>query len=453
MSDFDAEDVHDLVIGSGQGGVPLAHELARRGRRVVLCERDRLGGSCVNYGCTPSKTLIASAQAAGRARGAASLGVHARVRVDGAAVLRRVREVRDAWNASTLDGIEGSEIELVRAEASFAEDGTVRAGGRVFRAGRVVINVGMRPLLPKIDGLEGARPLTDRNVWELDELPRRLVVIGGGYVGCELGQAFARLGSEVVLLQRSDRLLADEEPELGGVLADALRRDGVDVRLESEAVRVRRSGGTVHVELGEGDELEADALLVAAGRVANTEALQAPAAGIALAEDGTVAIDDRFATTRPDVWAIGDAAGQPAFTHVSWEDHRRLLDIWDGGDRTRDDAVVGYAVFTDPQAARAGLSYRQARQEGRNPRRARVDVADTARGAEWGFDLGYFEVVADGEGRLLGATFVAAGAAELIHVLQFAIQTRAHVRDLDRLVAIHPTFGENLPGLARKLRT
>lgn len=448
------EEADLIVIGSGQGGVPLAAKMAGRGARVAVFERDRAGGSCVNWGCTPSKAFLAAAHAAGRARDARSLGVHAEVRVDFPAVMERVRRLRDQWTEGVEETFEREDLELIRAEASFTADGAVQGGGRTLRAPRVVIDTGTRAARPPIEGLDDVPVLDDRNVWELTERPERLLVIGGGYIGVELGQAMQRLGSRVTLVQRDENLLAREDPEVGAVVQEALARDGARVLSGREVVRAEHDPGeegAVRLHLDDGSVLDGDALLLAAGRRPNTEALSAPSAGIELDEKGRVRVDANLATTRPGVWAIGDVAGQPPFTHVSWEDHRRLLASWDGQGRARDDRTLGYVVFSEPQVARAGLDYRQAQERGLRPRRARMEIAHTARGREWGHELGFHELVADGEGRLIGATLVGYEAGELVHALLDLIEAGAHWRQLDRSVHVHPTYAESLPVLARQL--
>lgn len=446
------DSVDAIVIGSGQGGVPLAEKLAERGRRVVVFERGPVGGTCVNTGCTPSKALLASAHAAGRARLAAALGVHAEVRVDFAAVMRRVRGIRDGFRAGNEERLSRDGIRLVRAEARFTGERRVRGGDLEVEAPLVVIDTGGAPAVPDLPGLAGGPYLTDRTVFDLTERPERLLVLGGGYVGLELGQGFRRLGSEVAIVAGGERVLDREAPEVSEVLARALERDGVELVLGPRGTAVHRGGGTVRLELEDGRTVEGDALLVAVGRTPNTRALDLEKAGVELDERGFVRVDEQLRTSADGVFAIGDVAGQPPFTHVSWEDHRRVLDALDGGSRARDDRPLAYAVFTDPQVARAGLSLERAREGGHRARSVRRDLGSVARGIETGDTLGFFELVADeGTGRILGATLVGPEAAEVVHVVVTLLAAGATWRDLERQVHVHPAFAEALPGLAREL--
>ncbi len=307
---------------------------------------------------------------------------------------------------------------------------------------------------PPIAGLDAAPYLTDRNFWDLERLPEKTLILGAGYIGLELGQALARLGSRVEIMDSGGRPLGREPPEVGAVLKEALERDGVRFRLNTRADEVRFEDGLFRVRIDGGETMEGDALLVAAGRRPNTEALHAPAAGIELDERGFVRVNERLETTRPGVYAIGEAAGQPPFTHVSWEDYRRVLANLNGGGRTRDDRVLGYAVFTDPQLGRAGLSMEEAKERGYRAREETMQVKSMARAIEWGHEEGFYQMVIDeASGRILGATLVGYEAAELVHAVLDLIETGATWEVLDRAQHIHPTYAENLPSLARLFRS
>lgn len=445
------ERVDVIVIGSGQGGVPFAVDRAKRGERVVLFDRDRLGGSCVNYGCTPSKAFLAAAHTAGRARHGKELGVRGDVSVDFAATMDRVRAVRGEW----LDGVEkkvaNAKIRVVRAEASFSGEREVTAAGERFEAPLILIDTGTSPIVPHVPGLAGTPYMTNHDFFDQRVLPKRLIVMGGGYIGLELGQGMARCGSEVHIIDSNARVLAREEPDASEALAQGLIADGMSLHLGRTVVDVRYDGA-FDMKLDDGSSLQADALLVAVGRRPNTEALAPERSNIALDKRGNIGIDARFATSCDGVYAIGDVAGQPAFTHVSWEDHRRLEDILAGGTRTRDDRVLAYSTYTEPQVARVGMTADEARKTGRDVRAVTLPITEVARAVEWGQSLGFFRLVVDKQSdKILGATLVGYETAELIHVILAHMEAGSSWRVLERSVHVHPTYAEGLPSLARLL--
>jgi dihydrolipoamide dehydrogenase len=445
---------YDLaVIGSGQGGVPLALDFAKRGKRVVLFERGDLGGCCANVGCTPSKAFLASAHMAGRARRASDVHVHCDVRPDVPAVMDRVRGIIGEWRLGIEDHFAKSACELVRAEASFDAPHVLRAGGETYEADVVVLDTGTRANAPPLDGLVGTPYLTNENFFLQDTLPTKLIVLGSGYVGLELGQGAARLGTEVVVVTPDDRIVAREELDVCSVLSASFERDGIRVLLNNRATKVAYDGGTFTVTLKDGTALTGDGLLVAVGRAPNVPDGTQDRAGIALDERGFVRCDEHLQTSVADHYALGDVAGQPQFTHVSWEDFRRLRAVI-GGDRsrTRADRVLGYAMYTEPQLGRAGITADQAQERGLAHRVVTLQLADVARGAEWGLEQGFFRLVVDPQtDAILGATFVGYEAGELIHVIIAHMEAGSTWRVLERSVHIHPTFAEGLPSLARLL--
>lgn len=444
------EDVDLIVIGAGQGGVPLAVAFAKAGKRVVLFERDKLGGSCVNYGCTPSKAFLASAHNAGRARLAGSLGVHAEVRVDVAAVMARVRAVRDEWHEGTEKKVADAGIDVVRCSAAFTDVRTVSGGGREVRSARVVIDTGTSALVPPIAGLAGTPYLTNHSWFDQLALPPRTIVIGGGYIGLELGQGAQRLGSVVTIVHDVARVMDREEDDANAAVCAGLAEDGVTFELGTHATHVAYANGLFTVALANGRALEAEGLLVAVGRTPNTRDLAVAASNVTCDDRGFVTVDHYLETTCPNVYAIGDVAKQPAFTHVSWEDHRRLQSTFAGTPRERDDRVLSYSTFTEPQLARTGLTLAEALAKNVDARAETLQLADVARGAEWNLERGFMRLVVDrANEKIVGATFVGYEMGELIHTIGFAIELGATWRDLDRFVGIHPTFGEGLPSLAR----
>jgi dihydrolipoamide dehydrogenase len=441
-----------IVIGSGQGGIPLAADFASSGKKVVLFERDALGGSCVNYGCTPSKAFLAAAHAVGRAHQAAKLGIHAQIEVDFPAVMERVRGIRSQFNQGSKRRLESAGVRVVCAEAAFTGERTVSGGGVTVQAPIVVINTGTSSTIPDFPGLAGTPYLTNRNFFDLQQLPPRLLVIGGGYIALELGQGMARLGSKTELIVRGGRLLAQEESDASTVLAKAFERDGIGLRFNVNVQQVSYTNDGFTVTLSNGEVVDGEALLIAIGRKPNTQALNVTSTGVELDSQEFIKIDDQFQTTCAGVYAIGDAAKQPAFTHVSWEDYRRLKAILCGEYRTRNDRVLGYAVYTEPQVGRVGMTLEQAQKQGINAREVTLPMAHIARGIEWGHDLGFYRMVIDTDTNLiLGATLVGYETAELVHVFLALMEAGAPWQMLEQSVHIHPTYGEALPSLARLL--
>jgi len=439
-----------IVIGSGQGGVPLAADLAKEGRKVILFERDALGGSCINYGCTPSKAFLAAAHAAGRARKADKLGIHTQVSVDFSAVMERVRNIRHSFNQGTNKRLHDAGVKVVCAEASFSGDRIVTSQDITVQAPLIIINTGTSSLIPNIPGLAETPYLTNRNFFDLQQLPPRLLVIGGGYIGLELGQGLSELGSETHIIVRGDRILDREEVDVSQTLAEALQEEGIHLHFQVNVEQVVYNDDVFTVTLSNGEQLQGEALLVATGRKPNTD-LNTTASGIEL-DKGYVKIDDHFQTTCAGIYAIGDVAKQPAFTHVSWEDYRRLKAILCGENRTRSDHVLGYAVYTEPQVGRVGMTLEQAQKQGINAQAVTLPMSQIARAIEWGHNRGFYRMVVDQDtDKILGATLVGYETAELVHVFLALMEAQAPWQLLEQSVHIHPTYGEALPSLARLL--
>ncbi|HTV74278.1 MAG TPA: FAD-dependent oxidoreductase [Candidatus Acidoferrales bacterium] len=439
-----------IIIGSGQGGMPLAMDFSKRGRHVVLFERENVGGSCINYGCTPSKTFLASAHVAARARQARALGVRADVTVDFPFVMNRVRGLVSTFRDGVRRRLAESGVDVILGEATFSDVRTVRSGDVEVTAPIVVINTGSSPAVPDIPGLRDVPYLTNKSFFSQTTLPDRCLVLGGGYVGLELGQGIAHLGSKVHIHHSADRLLNTEEPAVSAVLSEALEEDGVKMTLNARPTAVSFDGAVFELAMEDGSHWEGEQLLVATGRRPNTAELHAERSGVMLHDNGYVDVSPRFQTSCEGVYAIGEVCGQPAFTHVAWEDYRRLLSILDGGNRRRDDRVLGYAIFTEPQIGRVGLTYDQARMRGINARSEEVPVAYAMRAIEWGQERGFYRMVVDRDtDKIIGATLAGYEAAELVHVFIALIQSGSTWRALDDSVYIHPTFCEAFPSLAR----
>jgi pyruvate/2-oxoglutarate dehydrogenase complex dihydrolipoamide dehydrogenase (E3) component len=448
---------HDvIVIGSGQAGVPLSKRLAAAGKRVLLVERGDLGGTCVNTGCTPTKTMIASARAAHVARGAGRLGVRAGpVSVDLAAVVARKDAVVERWRQRVRAGIEsaGERLVLRRGHARFTGPREIEVDGQRFSAEVVVMNTGARAAVPDLPGLASVPWLDNRRVMELRQVPPHLAVLGGGYIGCELGQAFRRFGSEVTIVDHNPRLLARLDEDVSAALETAFRAEGIRLELSAGVESVSGGEGEVALRLGGGREIRATHLLVAAGRRPNTDDLGCAAAGIELDRHGFILVDDRYQTSSPGVYAVGDATGGPQFTHSSWDDHRLLYDLLTGrGERGRSSRTVPWAVFTDPQVAGVGVGEREAREQNVRHEVATMPFGTVARAIEIDERAGTMKVLLDpATERILGAFLVGAEAGELIHVFAALMRAGATARAVVDAEFVHPTFAEGLQSLVMRL--
>lgn len=443
-----------VIIGSGQGGVPLATKLARKGREVIIFERAAWGGTCVNTGCFPSKSLLGSAHAAAAARNAQRLGVDCKVAVDFAAVMDRVRDA--VQPEGIVQRLDEAGVRMVEEEATLSGPHTVRARQHSFEAKTIVINTGKAPHVPSIDGLKDTPFLTYQTIWQLKRLPEHLLVLGGGYTGLELAQGMQRLGSHVEVIEINERPVSNEETDVSEALEKALTDDGVVFHLDKAGQAVSYSDGQFVLvdELAE-QIATGDALLVTTGRLPNVEALNLRQWGIEQDDKGHIRVDHHFRTSAYGAYAIGDVTGQPAFTHISWEDQRRLLDNLDGsdGDRQREDRVLGYAFFTEPQVGHAGLTISEAQDRGYRAQAATLPLKHVARAGATDDENGFYRMVVDTESeRILGATLVDPQAAELVHVFMAHMEAGSSWRVLERSQHIHPTCAESLPSLARKFK-
>lgn len=448
---------HDvIIIGTGQAGVPLATRLAGEGRRVAIIERGALGGSCVNVGCTPTKTMIASARAAHDARTAGRLGVHAReVIVDYPAVVARKDAIVDRWRAGVAKRLEAAaeRVRLLRGTGRFVAPDEVEVEGERLTAPVIVINTGARPATASIEGLAGVPFLDYRSALELRQLPEHLAVIGGGYIGCELGQMFRRFGSRVTIVYRGTRLLSREDRDCAGAIEEVFRGEQIALRPSAKVERVRAAGAGVVVQLAGGEAVEASHLLVAVGRRPNTDDLGCERAGLRLDENGFVIVDDHYATNVPGVYAVGDVAPGPQFTHAAWDDHRLLFDHLLGRPaRRRSERLVPATVFTDPQVARVGLTEDQAKERGQRYEVASMPFGQIARAIETDQPGGTIKVLVDPDSeKILGASLTGSEAGELLHVFAVLMQAGATARAIVDAEFVHPTFAEGLQTLVMKL--
>jgi pyruvate/2-oxoglutarate dehydrogenase complex dihydrolipoamide dehydrogenase (E3) component len=449
-----------VIIGAGQAGGPLSTELARAGWKSALIEREHVGGTCVNEGCTPTKTMVASARVAYLARRAADYGVQTgKVTVDMKKIRQRKRDIVESFRGGSERRIESTErLDLIMGEAHFAGPKTIEVqliggGIRTLSADTIVINTGTRSHMPPLPGLDGVPALDSTSIMELDEVPEQLLVIGGGYIGLEFGQMFRRFGSQVTLVQRSGQLLTHEDPDVAEAVADILREDGIDVLLETRPVRVQsyadgRIALTVSTLDGE-RVLTGSHLLVAAGRVPNTDRLNLPAAGIQVDERGFIPVNGRLETGVPGVYALGDVKGGPGFTHISYDDYRILrANLLQGGDASTAGRLVPYTVFIDPQLGRVGLTEKKARAEGLNYRVAKIPMSWVARALETDETRGLIKAVVDADtDQILGAAILGVEGGEVMTVLQMAMMGGVPYPVIRDGVFAHPTLSESLNNL------
>jgi pyruvate/2-oxoglutarate dehydrogenase complex dihydrolipoamide dehydrogenase (E3) component len=445
-----------VVIGSGQAGVPLAVRLAEAGRRVVIAERKALGGTCVNYGCTPTKTMVASAYVAHVARTAARLGVKTgSVKVDMAAVVDRKDRIVRQWRDGVRRRLQAAapRLTLARGHARFTGPRQVAVAGERYEADVVIVNVGARPAVPPLPGLDDVPWLDSARIMQLRRVPAHLLVLGGGYIGCEFGQMFRRFGARVTVVDRSEHLMAMEEPEASAALEKVFRAEGIRLVMKATAESVSRRGRAVTVSVTGGRHVSGSHLLVAVGRRPNTDDLAAEAAGVRLDASGYIEVDERYRTSAEGVYAVGDCTPGPQFTHASWDDHRILFDLLQGhGRRTRNDRLVPITAFTDPQLARIGLTEREARARGYSPETATMHFGEIARAVETDRTAGTMKILLDpGTEKVLGVSIVGAEAGELIHIFAPVMVAGISARAVVDAEYVHPTFAEGVQSLVMSL--
>ncbi|MHB8689440.1 MAG: mercuric reductase [Candidatus Dormibacteraceae bacterium] len=449
-----------IVIGTGQGGGPLASALAKAGMRTAIVERSDVGGSCINTGCTPTKTMVASARVAYIARRAADYGVRTGpVSVDLEVVRRRKRDMVESFRSGSESGITGTAgLDLIRGEASFAgaHEVDVRTGGGAVQrlsGAKIFVNTGARAVTPNIPGLDQVPALDNASIMELDTVPEHLVVLGGGYIGLEFGQMFRRFGSAVTIVHRGHQLLAREDADVAEEVAKILREDGIAVLLQAEATAVaQENGGGVRltVRTRDGESIVAGShLLVAVGRTPDTQALNVAAAGIKLDSAGYIEVNDRLETSVPGIYALGDVKPGPAFTHISYDDFRILrTNLIEHGSASIKGRLVPYTVFIDPQLGRVGMNETEARAGGRKIKVAKMPMASVARALEMDEARGFMKAIVDAETeQILGAAVLGIEGGELMSAIQVAMMARLPYPALKDGVFAHPTLAESLNNL------
>lgn len=449
-----AENYDAVLIGSGQAAGPLATALTGKGWKVALVEQEHVGGTCINEGCTPTKTMIASGRVAYLARRGADYGVHTGpISIDMSKVRQRKRDIVDSFRGGSERRIVAGKVDLIYGRGRFTGPNTIEVTinsgeTRQLTANKIFINAGCRPATPKLPGLESVTLLNSTSIMELDTVPEHLLVLGGGYIGLEFGQLFRRLGSRVTIVQRGKQLLPKEDPDIATEIADILRQDGLEILLGTSAVSVRSTGDgiglTVNGLAGQ-QELVGSHLLEAAGRVPNTDALNLAVVGLESDDHGFIRVNDRLETNVPGVYALGDIKGGPAFTHISYDDFRIVRDnlLQDGKQASTEGRILPYTVFTDPQLGRVGLSETDARAQGRNVAVYKMPMNYVARALEMDESRGLMKAVVDAEsGQILGGAILGIEGGEMMAVLQMAMMGKLPYTVLKEAVFAHPTLAE-----------
>ena len=447
-----------LIIGGGQAGIPLAHALAKAGQQVALAERRHLGGSCVNFGCTPTKAAIASARAAFQARRGAVFGLRIpTVEVDFPAVLDRARSIVMDFRAGLRRGFEKTDNPaLLRGHARILSRGdggfSVRVGDDDVFAKRLVLNTGTRALEPPIRGLRDVRLIHAGNWLDQREVPRHLVFIGGGYIALEMSQFYLRMGSRVTVIDQATQILGREDEEIALLLQKLLESEGIEFRLGERVEKVERVRGgvslTVRTSAGTG-RIRGSAVFLAAGRRPNTDDLGLEKVGVDVTKEGFLPVNERLATNIAGIYAAGDIRGGPMFTHTSWDDYRILESQLAGDGKRTTNRIVPYAVYTDPELGRVGKTEREAKESGDSYRIGRFQMRGNGKARELSETEGLIQVLVEsGSGQILGAAVLAADGSELVHLFVDLMNAKAPYTVLRDAVHIHPTLAEAVQSAA-----
>ena len=449
-----------IIIGTGQAGPSLARRLVASGLKVAIIERKLFGGTCVNTGCTPTKTLVASAYAAHLARRGAEFGVviNGGVSID----MKQVKARKDAVVGIFNKGVERSLNTLDRCtvyegHARFVSRHAVSVGGDVLEAKRIFINVGGRALVPEMPGLDQIDYFDNSSIVDLDVLPPHLVIIGGSYIGLEFAQIYRRFGSQVSVIEMARRLIPREDEDVSAAVADILRQEQIDVRLGAQCLSVAKANGKISVSLrcenGE-PEVVGTHLLLAVGRRPNTDDLGVEKAGLAVDKRGFILVDDQLQTNVPGIWALGDCNGKGAFTHTSYNDFEIVTaNLLDQDNRRVSDRILAYNLYTDPPLGRVGMTEAEVRKSGRHALIATMPMENVSRAYEKGETNGFMKILADRDSKeILGASILGVGGDEVIHVLLDLMYAKAPYTVLQRAMHIHPTVSELLPTMMGALK-
>jgi pyruvate/2-oxoglutarate dehydrogenase complex dihydrolipoamide dehydrogenase (E3) component len=448
-----------IVIGTGQAGPALAVRLAKAGRRTAIVERHLFGGTCVNVGCTPTKTLVASARAAHMAGRAADFGL----RLGGAVAIdmARVKARKDAVVRESADGLERwlrktRGLEVVEGHARFENPHAIRVGDRVMESDLFFIDVGARANIPPLEGVEDVPYLTSSTILDLERVPAHLIVVGGSYIGLEFAQMYRRFGAEVTIVEMGTRLISREDEDVSAAIREILEAEGIQVRVGAECIALARSAEGVRVRLHCDEEPRAvtgSHVLLAVGRRPNTDDLGLDKAEVLTDKRGQIVVDDALRTNVPHIFALGDVNGRGGFTHTAWDDYEIIAaNLLDGASRRVTERIPVYALFIDPPLGRAGMGERDARASGRRVLAASMPMSKVSRARERGETDGLMKVLVDADTReLLGAAILGIGGDEVIHAVVDAMYAGATADVLRRAMHIHPTVAEYLPTLMGEL--
>ena len=449
-----------IVIGTGQSGPSLAVRLAKAGRKTAIIERNLFGGTCVNDGCIPTKTLIASARAAHVARTGEAYGVAIRgsITVD----MPRVKARKDAVVRQSSEGVtkwlkETPNLTVLQGHARLEGPRSVRVNGSLLEAEHIFLNVGGRASVPDMPGLRDVRYLNNTSIKDVDFLPEHLVIVGGSYIGLEFAQMYRRFGSRVTVVEMAPRLIGREDEEVSAAVQQILEAEGVEFRLNAKCIKVAQRGNGVAVGVsceGGPPEITGSHLLVAVGRVPNTDDLGLDKAGVKTDPRGYIVVDDELRTSVPGIWALGDANGRGAFTHTSYNDYEIVAaNLLDRDPRRVTDRIPAYALYIDPPLGRAGMTEREVRAAGRRALVGKMQMSRVGRARERGETQGFMKILVDAESKLvLGATLLGIEADEVIHSILDVMYARAPYTVIQRAVHIHPTVTELIPTLLGDLK-
>ena len=454
-----SESYDAIVIGTGQAGPSMASRLVREGRKTAIIERHLFGGTCVNVGCIPTKALVASARAAHMARRGEDFGVRIEgdISVDMKRVKARKDEIAGRSNQGVTNWMKNMEgLDVYEGHGSFTAPHTVAVNGKTLEAPQIFLNVGARALVPDIPGLGEVDYLTNSSMMEVDQLPGHLIIIGGSYIGLEFAQMYRRFGSRVTVVEKSPRLIPRDDEDVSAAVREILEGEGVDIRLGSDCITVRKEGEGVAVQLDCSDgprEATGTHLLLAVGRKPNTGDLGLDKAGIAMDERGFIEVDDHLRTTVDGVWAIGDANGKGAFTHTSYNDYEIVAaNLFDDDPRKVSDRILCYGLYIDPPLGRVGMSEQEARTSGRKVLMGKMEMARVGRARERSETQGFMKILVDAESRhILGASILGIGGDEVVHSLLDVMYAQAPYTVIQRAVHIHPTVTELIPTLLGSL--